>query len=164
MPTYTPARTPEDIHALSAMADHIWHEFFPSILEEEQISYMVDKFLSPSVLNEQLKQGYEYYFLPRTINKIGLALSLFIPKKKRLFLSKIYLYKEARGNGYASRMLDFVASLAKDKGLDAVYLTVNKYNSAEKVYAHKGYKTIDAVVTDIGHGYVMDDYIMELAV
>lgn len=161
--TYTPARTPEDIHALSAMADHIWHEFFPSILEEEQISYMVDKFLSPSVLTEQLKQGYEYYFTEDDKqNRLGFI--VVHPEEKRLFLSKIYLYKEARGNGYASRMLDFVASLAKDKGLDAVYLTVNKYNSAEKVYAHKGYKTIDAVVTDIGHGYVMDDYIMELAV
>lgn len=47
-------------------------------------------------------------------------------------------------------------------GLDKIYLTVNKHNThAVEVYRHFGFYQIDAVVTDIGGGYVMDDYILQ---
>ena len=46
-----------------------------------------------------------------------------------------------------------------------MYLTVNKGNElAIRAYEGTGFETIDAVVTDIGEGFVMDDYIMELRV
>jgi hypothetical protein len=41
---------------------------------------------------------------------------------------------------------------------------VNKYNFAKDVYTALGFKTIDSVKTDIGGGFYMDDYIMELEV
>ena len=45
-------------------------------------------------------------------------------------------------------------------GKKQVYLTVNKHNDhAIAVYKKTGFKVIDEVVTDIGNGYVMDDYI-----
>ena len=45
--------------------------------------------------------------------------------------------------------------------LQGMYLTVNKYNEhAIDVYKHYGFKIVDSVVTDIGNGFVMDDYIM----
>ena len=43
----------------------------------------------------------------------------------------------------------------------AIYLTVNKYNPSYQIYRHLGVEAIDSVVTDIGEGYVMDDYIMQ---
>ena len=44
-----------------------------------------------------------------------------------------------------------------------VYLTVNKYNKHTiDVYNHCGYKTIRSEQTNIGKGYIMDDYVMEL--
>ena len=44
-----------------------------------------------------------------------------------------------------------------------MYLTVNKYNDLGiRAYEGTGFVTIDAVETDIGEGYIMDDYIMEL--
>ena len=43
-----------------------------------------------------------------------------------------------------------------------MYLTVNKYNElGVRAYQGKGFETIDAVETDIGHGFIMDDFIME---
>jgi len=38
---------------------------------------------------------------------------------------------------------------------------VNKYNPSYDIYRHLGFEVIDSVVTDIGEGYVMDDYIMQ---
>ncbi len=43
----------------------------------------------------------------------------------------------------------------------SVYLTVNKNNSSYNIYRHLGFEVIDSVVTDIGEGFVMDDYVME---
>ena len=49
-----------------------------------------------------------------------------------------------------------------ERGLRAMYLTVNKGNELGiRAYKGTGFETIDAVRTDIGSGFVMDDYIME---
>ena len=43
-----------------------------------------------------------------------------------------------------------------------MYLTVNKHNElAIRAYRGTGFDVIDSVETDIGEGFVMDDYIME---
>ena len=43
-----------------------------------------------------------------------------------------------------------------------MYLTVNKQNKmAIRAYEKQGFITVDAVVTDIGEGFVLDDCIME---
>ena len=36
-------KTEAEIQRLADMAGKIWHEFFPGIISEEQIDYMVDK-------------------------------------------------------------------------------------------------------------------------
>ena len=56
----------------------------------------------------------------------------------------------------------FYEDLCRTRGLSALYLTVNKHNDlAIRAYRAKGFQTIDAVETDIGNGFVMDDFIME---
>jgi len=84
------------------------------------------------------------------------------PETNRFFISKVYLRAEERGKGFASRVIAFYERLCLERGLDAMYLTVNKQNDLGiRAYLGKGFETIDAVETDIGNGFVMDDYIME---
>lgn len=156
-----PALSAVEIGMLSAVAQDIWNEYFPSLISQDQIDYMLDKFLSQRALMDQLFEGYEFYF---AVDDEGNVLGFFVihPEEDRLFLSKIYLFDQARGKGYASDMFDFIEERAKELGLTKIYLTVNKNNHTPiKVYQHRGYETIDSVVTDIGEGFVMDDYIME---
>lgn len=59
-------------------------------------------------------------------------------------------------------MLEYIFEIAKRQCYQSVYLTCNKHNSNSlAVYEKKGFKKIDEDVTDIGNGYVMDDYIYE---
>ncbi len=59
-------------------------------------------------------------------------------------------------------MLERVIEEAKSAGKSSVYLTVNKHNRhAIDVYIKKGFRMVGEAVTDIGSGFVMDDYIME---
>ena len=51
---------------------------------------------------------------------------------------------------------------AMQKSYKSIQLTVNKYNTNTiSAYKKWGFEIIDSVVTDIGEGFVMDDYIME---
>lgn len=149
------------LQELSALAHTIWNEYFLGIITQEQIDYMVAKFQSYDAMKHAIEhEGYTYYLLYEEdlIGYLGVKLD-----GERVFLSKLYLRKDARGKGYASVLLNQAKAYAKQHQKQAIYLTCNKYNKHSlDVYAAKGFETIDAVVSDIGHGFVMDDYILEL--
>ena len=54
MITFREVSSLEDIEALAKKADEIWHEYFPGIITVEQIDYMVDLFLSPRPIKEEI--------------------------------------------------------------------------------------------------------------
>ena len=52
----------DDLKEVAILAEKIWHEFFPGIISESQINYMVDKFQSFDAMQEQVKhQQYHYH-------------------------------------------------------------------------------------------------------
>lgn len=157
----------EEVEALAHMAHHIWNEYWPALIGQEQTDYMVEKFQSLNAFRADIADnGYEYFFImddegdaPRIVGYTGGHVE---PETNRFFISKIYLLKEHRGRGFCSAVIRFYEQLCRDRGLEAMYLTVNKRNEMGiRAYAAKGFETIDAVETDIGEGFVMDDYIME---
>ncbi len=157
---YQKVESEQEIELLAEVSNEIWHEYFPCILTPEQIDYMVEKFQSKQPMTKQIEDGYLYY-LVREENQIIGYIGLH-PENEKLFLSKLYLKKEARNHGYASQMLSFIETVTKKIGLSTIYLTVNKYNAHTiTVYKKKGFVTVKDQVSDIGNGFVMDDYVME---
>lgn len=154
--------TDSELHEVALLAEKIWHEFFPALLSAEQIDYMVEKFQSYDAMKNQTEcQNYCYFSVRYDDNLCG-YIAVKPENDERFFLSKLYLCNDMRGRGIASEMMMKVFEEARNAGKKSVYLTVNKYNThAVEVYRKKGFETIDSVVTDIGNGFVMDDYIME---
>ncbi len=151
----------KDLPALAAMASQVWHEFFPCILSLGQIDYMVEKFQSEQAMARQIQNGYSYYFIQAEDARVGYI--GIQPKDGKLFLSKLYLLKDYRGKGYAGKAFAFLEDLCREKGLNSIWLTVNRHNDhAVDVYRSKGFAVVREEKTDIGSGYFMDDYIMEL--
>ena len=150
------------IKELSALASEIVKEHYDPILGAEQNDYMIEKFQSVSALQAQLAQGYQYYFVclkpDRQIGFMGMY-----QRGSEWYISKLYLHKDFRGRGYAREMLDFAISLAKKAGTERITLNVNKYNNAVAIYEKLGFERIRDEVNDIGHGYVMDDYVYALS-
>ncbi|BCJ98808.1 GNAT family N-acetyltransferase [Anaerocolumna chitinilytica] len=152
----------EDIKQLAQAALKIWNEYYIQIITKEQIDYMVNKFQSAEAIADQIEnQGYEYYLL-----KPEDAIAGYIGVKETpqdfLFLSKFYILKENRGKGYAREAMDFMTELCKQRGIKKIWLTVNRNNeNSIKVYEKFGFHVIKTQVSDIGNGYVMDDFIME---
>lgn len=146
-----------EINELTELASEIWHEYWPCILTAEQIDYMVEKFQSKKAIKEQIKnENYTYYFI-KVDNEIAGYVGVS-DKKDYLFLSKLYIRKEFRHQGLGRLAFNEIKNL----GFKKIRLTVNKYNkNTINAYLKYGFKTIDSVVSDIGCGFVMDDYIME---
>ncbi len=145
---------------IETLAKEIWTEHYTSIIGSEQVGYMLNKFQSMAAVEAQIVDGYEYFIIDVKGANIGY---LSVRKEnKSLFLSKIYLLSSSRGQGFGKEALLFVESHAKSYGLDKIRLTVNKNNTGSiKVYVNIGFFQVDAVVMDIGGGYVMDDYVFE---
>lgn len=157
-------QTVQQIEAVVMLADEIWHEWFPSIISNEQIDYMLERFQSVKAITEQLDSGYTYYLIRRGAVRIGYT-AIRSDTDGRLFLSKIYIKKEYRGNGYAHEVFSFLKEYCREHGLTSIWLTVNKHNdSSVAVYKKSGFRIIGEDVTDIGNGYVMDDYFFQLDV
>lgn len=156
------AESDDQMKRIAAIADEIWHEYFPCLLTEGQIDYMVEKFCSFKAMKENVqKDNYIYYFIKRGGEDIGYT--AVKPDGDRLFLSKIYLKKDERGKKYSRSVMEYHKDLARRNGLRAIWLTVNKHNdSSIAAYKAMGFETIGEGVADIGSGYVMDDYYMEL--
>lgn len=168
--SFVPVETDEEIDTLAEMASTIWNEYWPALIGQAQTDYMVENFQSrPAIVRDMAEHDYEYWLIEDETQPgskiVGYTGGHVEPETNRFFISKIYLLKDQRGKGYSSKAIRFYDELCKDRGLDAMYLTVNKGNEmAIRAYNAKDFKTIDSVVTDIGNGFVMDDYIMERAV
>lgn len=164
-------KTDEELTELAEFANDVWHEFFPGIITVEQIDYMVEKFQSYNAMKEQLAhEGYSYY----GVRIDGALVGYFGICKKQctkldsgesLFLSKLYLKKCMRGKGIASLMFKEVKRIARREGCELIWLTVNKRNDhAVSVYKHIGMRVIREEQTDIGNGFVMDDYVFGIMI
>ena len=163
-PTILPVTTDEAIQNVSILADEIWHQHYVTIIGEAQVDYMVEKFQSLPAISKQIRQdGYEYFLLSMDDLLAGYAGVLV--EEDSLFLSKLYIKESFRGMGLARQTVDFLKNICKERNLDRIYLTcnINNHNTLN-VYDRLGFKIIESVVGDIGHGFVMDDYILELKI
>lgn len=155
-----PADTPALLKETAQLAGQIWREYFPGIISPQQVEYMVEQFQSLPAMERQIQtQGYTYYQI--RLGEEVLGYTGVCPEEDGLFLSKLYLKKENRHKGYAGAAFRELVKLCGEKGYRFIRLTCNKKNTHSlEVYRHWGFVQTDAVQTDIGNGFVMDDYVM----
>lgn len=153
--------TNDEIRRTAKLASEIWNEHFIPIIGKAQVDYMLEKFQSERAISKMLAEGYKYYMIFSENTPAGYC-GVHAEEGGKLFLSKLYVKREYRGRGYSRLMLD--NAICENAPLTSVYLTVNKHNdNTIEIYKHIGFQIKDAVVSDIEGGFVMDDYIMELA-
>lgn len=159
-----PVESPEQINELSRLADIIWQEYYLPILGPAQVSYMLENIQSKANLEEDIETGKLDYFLIKSEGQSAGYLAIQLQENK-LFISKLYLLKEARGQGYAYQIMQKMVDLANKERKKLLELTVNKHNEGSIAFYEKyGFVRTDAVVSPIGGGFVMDDYVYQYPV
>lgn len=77
------------------------------------------------------------------------------------WLSKLYLQQSFHGRGIGSMLLQHVCRKCGQQGALHLRLGVNKHNrKAIKAYKANGFLVEQSILTAIGDGYYMDDYVM----
>ena len=153
--------TDRDIDEVIKVARPIWLEHYSPIIGIEQVEFMLENLHSKRNIKEEIaEKEYVYYLIEKaeTIGYMGLQI-----REDELFLSKIYLASTARGQGFGRLAMDYIKSLARQRKLGKVSLTVNKYNTNSiAAYQKLGFVKISDICVDTGGGYVMDDFLMEI--
>ena len=158
---FVPVHSQTDIAAVASLAREVWYEFYVPLIGRAQVDYMVSKFQSAAAVAAQIRDGYEYFLVQRDAGNIGYCALLENPAERAVFVSKFYLHHDARGSGTGRACMEFIEQLARRRGLVLLWLTVNKGNPSVNAYKRLGFQIAADLVTDIGGGFVMDDYRME---
>jgi diamine N-acetyltransferase len=152
-----------DFPAVAALAREIWIAHYTKIISREQIDYMLDGRFTDANLARYLDAPDRWMHVLRvggaTVGYLSYALTA---TPRELKLEQLYLLPALHGRGLGRLMMDHVERRARELGCDTLMLTVNKKNTtASRVYFASGFTVRAEAVFDIGHGYVMDDYVLE---
>lgn len=161
--TIREVRSAADVEQVARLAGEIWRDHYPPIIGAGQVEYMLSTFQSPAAIAGQRKAGARYFLVIGDRQAVGyLAIEL---RGDVLFLSKIYIRATARRRGYAKSSVQFAKSIAVEHRCRSIELTVNRHNAvAIAAYLRLGFRHVGERVAEIGQGYIMDDYVLELQV
>lgn len=154
--------TEADLPAISELAGVIWRACYPGIITNEQINYMLAQMYALDALCDEIRsEGIRYDRLLMDDRLVGFASYGPTAEPGVMKLHKLYLLPELHRRGLGSRLLQHVEREVRAGGERRLILSVNKRNAkAIAAYQRNGFVIADSVVTDIGGGFVMDDYIM----
>lgn len=153
----------EDVVIVHHLAHEIWPHTFKDILSKDQIDYMLDWMYNIQTLQEQVQTGYLYYLAKYEGIPVGfLALEPNFPDQNYLRIHKIYVNPKTQKKGIGRALINHSIDIAFDLDQTALHLNVNRFNDAVEFYKHIGFKITKEENIDIGKGYYMEDYVMEL--
>lgn len=157
---------PKDADAITALAREIWLAHYPGIVPMPQIEYMLAQRYDPAVIRAELERD-DLWWDKLCVDGVLAGFSSYFVEQgtRRMKLDKLYVHPRLQRQGHGGRLIARAAEEARRQGCGVLALAVNKHNAqAIAAYGKHGFRVADAVVKDIGGGFVMDDYIMERAV
>jgi ribosomal protein S18 acetylase RimI-like enzyme len=150
-----------DVPLVHALACRIWRAYYPAVIPPEQIEYMLKCMYAPEVIRRELIAGIAWELILREEEAVGYLSFSHDLEAGLVQLKKLYVLPALHGLGLGQQVLARVKAQAAAAGAKRVRLTVNKRNvRAIRAYERAGFRIAEASVTDIGNGFVMDDYIM----
>lgn len=150
-----------DVPAIAALAREIWQACYPGVITQAQIDFMLEQRYGHEQLLEDVADAGKWLdqaFLDG--RRVGFAFSEIA--KGEFKLDKLYIHPDVQRRGVGGQLIGHVAARGRQLGFPAVILQVNKRNEkAIAAYRKHGFTVRESAVTDIGGGFVMDDFVME---
>jgi len=150
-----------DVGTVIELAGIIWRHHYPGIVSMEQIDYMRAQRYTPDILGAQLQSDAAWWDKAVLGERI-IGFAQYELHGDAMKLDKLYVHQDFQRQGIGERMLARIESVARERGARLVELNVNRNNvKSIAAYRKHGYQVARTLVTDIGGGHVMDDYVME---
>ena len=155
--------TASDIPLIRQLTFAIWPQTYSSVISKEQIEYMMEMMYNPATLQKQMEEdGYTFIIVYDDTEPVAFA-SYNETEPQLWKLNKIYILTSQQGKGTGKFIINYIIDEIKAKHAKALQLQVNRQNKAKDFYEKLGFKIIKTADFDIGNGYFMNDYVMELA-
>jgi diamine N-acetyltransferase len=152
----------EDIPLIRELTFRVWPQTYAATLSQEQIDYMLELMYSEASLTKQMTvDGCDFIIVFENGNPVGFA-SFSEAETGVWKLHKIYVLPNQQGKGTGRFVIDYIIKAIKQQGATALQLQVNRYNKAKEFYEKLGFAVIKIADFDIGNGFFMNDYIMEM--
>ncbi|MDR3158382.1 MAG: GNAT family N-acetyltransferase [Zoogloeaceae bacterium] len=153
--------TPPDVPAIAALAREAWQAAYPGIISQAQIDFMLEQRYDHRRLLADLEDANKW--MDQAFDgELRAGFAACEIHKGEYKLDKLYIRPQSQRQGAGGALIDHVIARARGLGYPCVILAVNKRNAqALAAYRKYGFTPREAVTSDIGGGFVMDDYIME---
>lgn len=153
----------QDLPVIQSIGTITYGPTYIHLLGLEQVDYMLDKFYSIIALRTQLMEGHLFLIADEEGKDLAfISYSVHEGERTVVKIHKLYVLPEAHGKGLGKFLMNEVRDKALDVQAKALQLNVNRHNKAKDFYEKAGFKIIETVDIEIGNGFYMNDYIMEL--
>ena len=158
--------TDDNFTSIRAIAEEVWPIAYGAILSQAQLDYMMEMMYSIPSLQKQANEKDNHFILAmENENTVGFAAYEFnYDGKTKTKIHKIYILSNQQGKGIGRILIDYITNQARQNRQEALLLNVNKNNVAQHFYKKMGFEISYEEVIDIGNGYVMDDFVMEISI
>lgn len=156
--------TKEQLPIVQELAYKIWPSTYGHILSKDQFDYMMELMYSIDSLERQLitkpfllveDEGEFIGFVSYEINW---------EHTSKTKIHKLYVLPTIQGKGIGKFLINHIKELALKAQNSALLLTVNRFNKAKEFYLKQGFHIVLEKQFQIGNGFIMDDYVMELPI
>lgn len=153
---------PAQVAAVIALARKVWYSHYPGIIPLRQIEYMLARCYRAAAIRRDLtRDGVSWNVATEAGTIVAFAHAFTTGVRGEMKLDKLYVDPARQRAGLGGWLVDHVAEAARQQGCTRLLLAVNKRNAqAIAAYRKHGFAIEQAVVKDIGKGFVMDDYLM----
>ncbi len=158
-PEFREVTDDEQLGQLSRLAHRIWNMYYPEIIGQKQVDYMLGKMYSLDALKEQIRNGHRFMAGYVSGEMLGF-LSYSKTSGRDYMIHKWYVDVSLHSNGIGRKLFDEAFG---NIDYEVIRLTVNRQNfKAVNFYFKFGF-TIERVADfDIGDGFFMNDFVMIL--
>ena len=157
--------TLEDIELINKLAWIVFPHTYKELLSSEQIEIIMDWMYSPTNLHKQMTEDGHIYYLAFQGNEPAGYLSIQPDGEHIYHLQKIYVLPSFQGMKLGKQLFQQAIDAIKELHPSScqMRLNVNRFNTkAIEFYQRMGMKKIFEGDFDIGHGYLMQYFIMAL--
>ena len=153
--------TADDIDAVGTLARTVWQATYPPLISQAQIDAMLADRYAPVRMREQLNDPRHAWWGARQ----GALLAGFAHAQldaSGCKIDKLYVHPDRQRRGVGAALLREIETWARAQQARRLWLQVNRGNTqAIRAYEKYGFHIVESRVFDIGHGFVMDDHVME---
>jgi len=149
------------VDAVSALAHVVWQATYPALISQAQIDVMLAERYAADRIHAQLDDPrHAWWVAQQDQTAVGFAHATLDGVDCKL--DKLYVHPHRQHQGIGSALLGAVQHWARTQHARRLWLQVNRGNAqAIAAYQKYGFRLVESRVFDIGHGFVMDDHVME---